>query len=799
MTYQIKKVGVIGSGTMGAGIAALVAAVDIPVVVLDIPTPDAPAGSPKRNSLVQGNVQKLTKTKPPQLFEEADLGLFSTGNTEDDLSLLADCDWVIEVIIEKLEPKQTLMARLEQVVKPTAIISSNTSGLSITQIAAKCSPDFQKRFLGTHFFNPPRYLKLLEIIPHASTDPALVEFMFHFGTHVLGKGCVLCKDTPNFIGNRFMSISGSMAANYAVEHGYTAEEVDAITGPLIGRPKSATFRLNDVVGVDIAAGVARNLYDAIPDDPWRDVLIHPGAAKVFGFLLENKFLGTKTGGQGFFKSVKGAGGEKEFWHLDLQTLEYRAPENPRFESVTKHRKVSPLGQRIQLLINETDRAAQYLWHLHAGLLAYSSQKLGEITDDLISIDNANKWGFGHEMGPFEIWDAIGVAATIERMEADGYPVAEWVKVMVASGHSTFYERDSKGRVIGYYDPRKKAYARLEADKNIIVIENLRGDGKELFALEGASLLDMGDGVGLVEFHSKMNAIDHEIIETIEKALERLQSDFDALVVGNQGDNFSVGANIALAMMAAAQGAYDQLEGFIGRGQQATQMLRYASKPVVTAPFGMTLGGGSEFAMSGWRAVAHAETYFGLVEMGVGLIPGWGGCKELIRRNINPVMEASPNANVLPHLQKVFETIGTAKVSVSAMEGRQLGFLSEKDRIVMNRDHLLAEAKAEALALVATGATNPGPGMVWAAGRDALALLNVGVWQLHESGLASEYDMFLGKKLAYILTGGDLSAPQWVSEQYILDLERQTIAELFQQPQTQERISHMLTTGKPLRN
>lgn len=798
MTYEIKKVGVIGSGTMGSGIAALLAGVDIPVVMLDIPQPDTQAGDPKRNAIVEGNLKKLQKAKPPQLFEEADLSLIKTGNTEDDFALLADCDWIIEVIIEKMQPKQQLMERLEKVAKPTAIISSNTSGLSINTIAEGRSEAFQRRFLGTHFFNPPRYLKLLEIIPHAKTDPALIDFMFDFGTNVLGKGCVLCKDTPNFIGNRFMSISGSMAINYAVDHGYTAEEVDAITGPLIGRPKSATFRLNDVVGVDIAVGVARNLYEAIPDDPWREVLVHQGAARVFQFLLDNNFLGSKTG-QGFFKTVIGADGAKEFWHLDLQTLEYRPPENPRFESVGKHRKVENTGERIRLLINETDRAAEYIWHLHAGLLAYSSHKLGEITDDLISIDNANKWGFGHELGPFEIWDAIGLEETIPRMEADGYPVADWVKDMVKGGCTTFYQRDAKGRVIGYYDPRKKGYTPLEPNKNIIIIENLRGEGKEVERLAGASLLDMGDGVLLLEFHSKMNAIDADIQQMVYRAVELMDAHFDGLVVGNQGENFSVGANIALAAMAAAQGAFDQIEQSVKAGQDATQLLRYGKKPVVTAPFGMTLGGGAEFAMSGWRTVAHMESYFGLVELGVGLIPAWGGSKEMIRRNINPVMEASPNANVLPHLQKIFEQIGMAKVSVSAVEARSMGFLTAKDRIIMNRDYLLAEAKKEVLALIQTGASNPGPGMVWAAGRDALAMLNVGVWQLREAGYASEYDEFLGKKLAYVLCGGDLSEPQWVPEQYILDLERAALVELIQQPKTLERISHMLTTGKPLRN
>ena len=598
LAYRINKVGVIGSGTMGAGIAVLLAGIDIPVVVLDIALPDTQPGSPKRNSIVENNVKNLRKSRPPQLFEEDDLNLLRTGNIEDDLELLKDCDWIIEVIIEKLEPKQQLMEKLEKIVKPTAIISSNTSGLSINQIAGGRSEDFQRRFLGTHFFNPPRYLKLLEVIPHEKTDPALTDFMVAFGTNELGKGCVICKDTPNFIGNRFMSISGSLAMNYAVDHGYTAEEVDSITGPLIGRPKSATFRLNDVVGVDILAHVAGNLYDAIEGDTWRGALRHAGTARVLNFLLENKFLGSKAK-QGFFKTVTTDDGEKQFWHLDLQTLEYRPPEKPRFESVGKHRKVEDTGERIKRLIHEDDRAAEYIWHLHAGLLAYASQKLGEITDDLKSIDNAHKWGFNHELGPFEIWDAIGVEESIPRMEADGYPVADWVKDMLASGKKTFYQYDDKGIVRGCYDPRKQDYVPLADDKNVIVIEALHAAGKVVEKLGSASLLDMGDGIALLEFHSKMNSIDQDIIQMFFTALDRLDSDFDGLVIGNQGENFSVGANIGLAAMAAMQGAVDQIEAFIKFGQDATQALRYSKKPVVAAPFGLVLGGGAEFSMSGW--------------------------------------------------------------------------------------------------------------------------------------------------------------------------------------------------------
>lgn len=792
MTYEIKKVGVIGSGTMGAGIAALLAGIDVPVVLLDIPAKEG-----KPNAIVEKNLKALTKAKPPQLYHQPDLDLLIPGNLDDDLQRLADCDWIIEVIVERLDIKQSLMEKLEKIRKPGAIVSSNTSGLSINAIAEGRSEEFQQHFLGTHFFNPPRYLKLLEIIPHEKTDPALVDFMFTFGTEALGKGCVLCKDTPNFIGNRFMSISGMMAANYAVDNGYTVEEVDAITGPLIGRPKSATFRLNDVVGVDIAYHVAQNLYDAIEGDEWREQLKHEGTRRVFDFLMENQFLGSKTG-QGFFKTVKN-NGKKEFWHLDLQTLEYRAPEKPRFESVGKYRKMEDTGERIKALIHAEDRAADYIWHLHAGLLAYASHKLGEITDDIVSIDNANKWGFGHELGPFEIWDAIGVADAIPRMEDDGYPVAQWVKDMVANGHETFYQRDDKGIVTGYYDPNQQGYVSLVEDKNIIIIDNLRAEGKEVDRVAGASILDMGDGVGLLEFHDKMNAIGPDIIEMTLKALDRLETDFDGLVIGNQGDNFSVGANIATIAIGVASGELGQVEQGIKQLQDVTQNLRYAPKPVVTAPFAMCLGGGAEYAMAGWRAVAHVESYMGLVELGVGLVPGSGGCKELVRRVINPVMESSPNANVLPHLQKIFEQVGTAKVSGSAHEAVEMGYLTHTDRIVMNRDHLLAEAKKEVLGLIQSGASNGQPGMVYAAGRDALAMLHLGAWQLNVGGYASEYDMYLGKKLGYILTGGDLSAPQWVPEQYILDLEREVFLELVQQPKTLERIQHMLETGKPLRN
>lgn len=799
MAYQIRKAAVIGSGTMGGGIASLLAGVNIPVLLLDIPAPNTKAGDPahKRNAIVNGNLANLKKSRPAQFFETADWDLVSTGNTEDDLEQLADIDWVIEVIVEKLPIKQDLMHRIDKVRRPGTIITSNTSGLSIEAIANGLSDDFRKHFLGTHFFNPPRYLNLLEIIPHPETDPSLVDYMVKFGTERLGKGCVICKDTPNFIANRFISIIGSVAVNYAIDNGYSVEEVDAITGPLIGHPSTSTFRLQDLVGVDIHVYVAENLYEAIPDDPWREVIHHEGAERVYKFLMDNKFLGRKSR-QGFYKTVSGADGEKVHMPLNLQTLDYDEPTKVRFESVGAYRNIPDTGERIKAMINTDDRAGTYLWHLHAATFAYASTKLGEIADKLVDIDNANKWGFAHEMGPFEIWDAVGVKETLPRVEEEGFEVPSWVKEMVGLGFETFYQRDETGAAVGYYDPTKQSYVKLERDKRVIILDNLRAEGKEVERLDGASLIDLGDGVGLLEFHSKANSIDEDILTMAQKALDRLNSDFDGLVIGNQGDNFSVGANIFMIIMMARNEAWDQIDMAVRALQDTAQAFRYASKPIVTAPFGRALGGGAEISMAGHRIVAHAETYMGLVEFGVGLVPAGSGCLGLLKRVVNPVMEASEHADVLPHVQKIFENIAMAKVGESAMEARNMGFLSACDRIVMNKSHLLYEAKRECLNLIPNFVPQ-NPGKVYAAGRDLLSALKIGAWTLAESDYATAYEEGMAKKLAFILCGGDLSEPQWVDEQYILDLEREAFVELCHNEKTLERIQSILETGKPLRN
>ncbi|MCY3799083.1 MAG: 3-hydroxyacyl-CoA dehydrogenase/enoyl-CoA hydratase family protein [Chloroflexi bacterium] len=795
MGFQIKKAAVIGSGAMGGGIAALLAGVSIETLLLDIPAKDSSRadGPTARNALVAANLKALGRMRPPQLYSPDDLANISIGNIADDLERVGDADWVVEAIVENLAIKQGLMARLAEFVRNDAIVTTNTSGIPIASIAEGLPARFTRRFLGAHFFNPPRYLRLLEIIPHTGTDPDITEFMLRFGAETLGKGTVLCKDSPNFIGNRFMSMSGMQATNYALDHGYTVEEVDALTGPLIGRPKTATFSLNDLVGFDIAVGVARNLYHAIPDDPARELLMHEKNAALSDELLKRGWLGRKTA-RGFFH-MRRDGGKKELWALNLDTLEYEPPSKPRFESVGQFRKVEPLGERIRLLINADDRAGQYLYHLHAFLLAYASNRVPEITDTIVNVDNAQKWGFAHQLGPFEIWDAIDVAETVDRFEADGYPVADWVKAMIAAGKAAFYQRDEAGKVVGYFSPQDRAYMLLVKDPREITVAELRASGAEVYSNGDGRVYDMGAGALLWEFNTKHNSITPGLIESGWKALELLnEEEFRALVIGNDGERFSIGANLdPSALMAGLEGIEKTLVAL----QDLTQALRYAPKPVVVAAHNMALGGGAELVMSGTAVVAHAELYMGLVEVGVGLVPAGGGCKEMIRRLVNPLASAGAD-DVLAGLRKAFENIARAKVSGSAKEAKALGMLASADVIVMNRAHLLGEAKSLALALSETYSSRK-PEPVYAAGRDACAALMLGIAGYLEAGYASEHDALIAKKLAYILTGAALAEPQWVDQQYLLNLEREAFLSLIMETKTQERIMHMLRTNKPLRN
>jgi len=806
MTYRIDRAAVIGAGTMGAAIAAHLANVGIPVYLLDIVpdrlTPDEEkrqlslAHPAVRNRIVKAGFERMKQAKPANFVSEAAAERVTLGNLEDNFDWVGQVDLIIEAIIEHLPTKQALMARIETTRKPGSIVTSNTSGLPISAIAEGRSADFKAHFLGTHFFNPPRYLRLLEVIPTADTSPEVRDFMVRFGERTLGKGVVVCKDTPNFIGNRLMSISAAYALNYVLENGYTVEEIDAITGPLVGRPKTATFRLMDLVGIDVSAFVARNLYDLIPHDPYREILRAPKLTQLRQTMMERGWLGNKSG-QGFYKEMRGADGQREFWTLDLNTLEYNPPQKVRFDSVGQARNIEDLGERLRILVNAQDRAGQYLWATLSHFLGYSAEVLPEIADDLVALDNAIKWGFAHAAGPFEIWDMLGVRTTAGRMEREDKPVAPWVKEMLTAGYETFYQRVN-GRITGYYDFKSKGYQPLQPRPNVIVLKDLKATGKTIKAGYSASLIDLGDGVACVEFHAKANALDQEMFEMIRFGLDETNRNFEGLVIGNQGDHFCAGANIFNIVAAAEQGLFDELDKASRMMQDLMMDCRYHPKPVVVAPFGMTLGGGAEVAMSGARICASIETYMGLVEVGVGIIPAGGGCKEMVRRVVTPVMRTR-HVEVRPFLQRIFEQIGLARVSTSGEEAREMGFLTECDRVIANPDHLLAEARRTVLQLVADGYRPPARAKLYAAGRDALATLELAVYSMQQGGYASEHDAKIARKLAYILCGGDLSSPQWVDEQYFLDLEREAFLSLAGEPKTRERLWHMLRHGKPLRN
>jgi 3-hydroxyacyl-CoA dehydrogenase len=817
MGYQIKRAAVIGSGTMGGGIAALLAGLGIPTLLLDIvPSKLTPAEEEAgltledeevRNRIVQSGWKAVTRSRPPSVMSEASKHFITLGNLEDDFDKLAEVDWIVEVIIENLEIKQGLFARIDEVRREDCIVSTNTSGLLIKDIAEGRSESFQKHFLGTHFFNPPRWLKLLEIIPHEKTLPEVMDFMIRFGEETLGKGVVICKDTANFIANRYFSLTNSYSISYALDHGYTIEEVDGITGVLVGRPKTGTFRLLDLVGIDVGAHVSSNLYELIPHDESREILKHEGTTKMFTTMLERKWFGNKTK-VGFSKRVTNEEGEREFWPLNLQTLEHEPPKKPRFEIFSKGRDVEDLGERYKWIVSqvddeqaseETKKLAKYIWATMAYAFGYASRRIPEIADDFVSLDKAVKWGFVHEMGPFEIWDALGVEETVQRLESEGITIAPWVKEMLEADCSTFYQYEN-GKVVGYYDLEKKGYMPLEPDPRILPIATIKA--KEDVILKrnaSASLIDMGDRVGLIEFHSKANALDQDIFDMITHALDVTEEGmFDALVIGNEGRHYCAGANIFVMWMAAQQGLYDQIDQGVREMHDGGLRMRYFPKPIVAAPFGMTLAGGAEITMSCSKRVAAAETFIGLVEVGIGVIPGGTGNKEMLRRVVNPVMRIN-NADPISVLMKVFETIAMAKVATGAYEAFEYGFFQLGDRIIMNQDHLLAEAKRSALAMVQEGYKPPQREMIYAAGRDVLAALQAAVWGLRQAGWASEHDAVVSNKLAWVLCGGDITEPTWVPEEYILDLEREAFVDLCKEKKTQERMAFMLEHNRPLRN
>jgi len=807
MNYRVNHAVVIGAGTMGAAIAAHLANAGVQVTLLDIiPRELTPVEERQgltledhvvRNRIVNQGLQMALKSRPASFFVPDLASLVQVGNLEDDFGIVGEADWVIEAIIENLEIKQKLMGRIDEIRQPHTIVSTNTSGIPVASIAEGLSEGFREHFLGTHFFNPPRYLKLLEIIPTAVTSPDVVEFICHFGEYRLGKGIVPAKDTPNFIGNRIFAGWVAYQMDYILEHGYSVPEVDAITGQVIGHPKTATFRLFDLIGMDVWAHVSKNLAPAIPDDEL--ALRYMESERVINLLttmVENEWLGNKTK-QGFYKLVI-VEGKKVFWPLNLQTMEYEEPTKPRFDSIGKVKDESDLGNRLAGLIEAEDKAGQMVKAFTYQSLAYASERIPEISDTPKPIDDAMRWGFGHEAGPFEIWDMLGVAETAEGMKAFGFSPAPWVQAMLSSGKSTFYQYED-GTIIGAYNPQKGSYEPVSRPPGLIVLKELKAVGKEVSKNLGASLIDLGDGVACVEFHTKMNTFDEDVLNIIDEGLDRTEAgEFDGLVIGNQADNFSAGVNIFVAVMAAQNEMWDEIEAMVTRGQNMLMRMRYFPKPVVVAPAGLALGGGSEMPMNCSRVVAAAELYIGLTEFGLGLLPAWGGSKEMMRRILNPPMRTQ-NAEVLPFLQRIFEQIGFAKVATSAVEARQFGILSETDRIVMNRDMLIAEAKREVLHLVNTGYHSPSPEKIYAAGRDAYAALKVAVHMLREGEYISDHDRLVAQKIGGVLTGGELSKPTWVDEQYILDLEREAFLSLIGTKKSQERLWHTLQTGKILRN
>jgi 3-hydroxyacyl-CoA dehydrogenase len=803
MKYKFHKAVVIGSGTMGAAVAAHLANAGVPVSLLDIvPNKLLPEEEQKgltlqdkvvRNRIVQQGLDRAIKSRPASFYTSETPALVSIGNLEDDFEVIKSADWVIEAIVENLKIKKDLMIRIDAIRQPNTIISTNTSGIPVTSIAEGLSDGFKQHFLGTHFFNPPRYLKLLEVIPTKDTLPEVVNAISEFGEYRLGKGIVFCKDTPNFIANRLGFGGGAFALDYILQNGYTVDEVDTITGPAMGRPKTATFRLIDLVGIDVWEHVGNNLAPAIPDDKLALKYLNSEPVNhVIHTMVEKGWLGNKVK-QGFYKEVRTPEGNREFWSLNLKTLDYEAPIKVRFESIGKVKDSEDLGEKLKVLIAADDRAGQLVRALTYQGLAYASERVPEIADTPKPLDDAMRWGFGHEAGPFEVWDLLGVKDTLPKMSAEGFPAASWVDKMLSSGVETFYQYDA-GTKVAVYNPVLGKYEPIKRHASLILLKEQKIISKN----PGATLYDLGDGVACVEFHTKMNALDEDIANMIVEGQARMQHEFEGLVIGNEADNFSAGANIMLVVMAAQMGEWDKLGSIVKGLQDLNMQARYSPKPVIVAPAGLALGGGAEVTTHASRVVAAAELYTGFVEFGVGVIPAGGGTKEMLRRIVNPAMKTE-GADALPFLQRVFQQIGLAKVATSAEEARQMGILGPTDRVVMNKELLLAEAKKEVLHMAATGYHPPIPEKIYAAGRDALGALRVAIHMMKEGKYITEYEALMAGKLANVMTGGELSRPTWVDEQYILDLEREAFLSLCGEEKTRQRMINMLQTGKPLRN
>ena len=801
MKKHIKKVAVIGSGIMGSGIACHFANIGVEVLLLDIVPRELNDKEIKkglsledkavRNRLVNEALAKSLKSKPSPIYHAKFANRIATGNLEDDLVKIADVDWIIEVVVERLDIKKQVFEQIEKYRKPGTLITSNTSGIPIAFMSEGRSEDFQEHFCGTHFFNPPRYLKLFEIIPGPKTNPDVLAFLNSYGEKFLGKTAVVAKDTPAFIGNR-IGIFSIMSLFHAVkEMDLTVEEVDKLTGPVIGRPKSATFRTVDVVGLDTLIHVANGIGENCPKDERHVLFQLPDFIKT---MSENNWLGSKTG-QGFYKKVKGDKGKSEILSLDLDTLDYRSKKRANFATLELTKPIDKVIERFPVLISGKDKAAEFYRKSFGALFAYVSHRIPEITDELYKIDDAMKAGFGWEHGPYQIWDAIGLDKGIQLIEEAGQKPAAWIGDFKAAGMSSFYT--VKDGATFYYEIPSKEQLKKPGQDAFIILDNIR-KSNEVFKNSGVVIEDLGDGVLNCEFQSKMNTIGGDVIAGLNKAIDLAEKDFQGLVIGNQAANFSVGANIGMIFMLAVEQEYDELNMAVKMFQDTMMRMRYSAIPTVAAPHGMCLGGGCELSLHADKVVAAAESYIGLVEFGVGVIPGGGGSKEMALRASDSFRKNDVELNVL---QEYFLTIGMAKVSTSAYEAFDLGILQKgKDTIVVNKDRQIATAKAYAKLLAESGYTQPVKRKdVKVLGKQALGMFLVGTDSMEAAHYISEHDKKIADKLAYVMAGGDLSETSYVSEQYLLDLEREAFLSLCTERKTLERIQHMLKTGKPLRN
>src|SRR5712692_958818 len=787
----VKKAAVLGAGTMGAQIAAHLANARIPTLLLDI-VPRDDVGD--RNRIARAGYEAAKKSKPAAFFTSDLATLVSIGNFEDDLAKLKDCDLIIEAVVENLEIKRQLYEKVEQHRRPGSVVASNTSGIPLSLLAEGRSEDFRAHFLGMHFFNPPRYMHLVELIRTESTKPEVSCSMFGFLDERLGKGVVVAKDRPNFIANRIGTFGALVTMRTMLDDGYAIEEVDKITGPAVGRPKTATFRTFDLVGLDVLAHVVKNLGENLPEDPERAMFAMP---EFVGKMIERGLLGNKTKA-GFYRRQKGEDDKREIWTLDTATLDYRPAQKVRLPSLEMAKNIEDTRERIKTLVWSKDRTGAFLWKIFSRTLCYAADRIPEIADTVIEIDRAMQWGFNWELGPFEAWDAIGVEKSVAKLKEEGTLVPANVQKMLASGAKSFYKQENGQRF--YFDFPSAKYVPAGDPPGTIILKSLKDRTGVIRKNSGASLIDIGDGVACLEFHSKMNSIGGDTLEMLKIALNEVEKNFVGLVVGNQGQNFSVGANLMLMLMEAQEENWEELD-MIGRFfQQSVMSLRYSPKPVVVAPFQMVFGGGCEMVLHADRVRANAETYIGLVEVGVGIIPAGCGTKEMLVRALDSIPKDMKDADPFPFVKRAFETIALAKVATSAEEARGSGFLSEDDSVSMNRDRLIADAKKEVLALAASGYVQPQQRTdILALGNPALATLKLGVHLMKRAGYISDHDALIGEKLARILTGGDLNHETRVSEQYLLDLEREAFLSLIGTRPTQERMAHMLKTGKPLRN